>query len=172
MFSSDGQNLASSRCATTSTESRKTRLVLVLAVDDPSSHVHKFNEKVDDPNIMHAFTEKVNGEGSWDARPTGIVWSIDGSQLLAPADKHARGILWELSRPRRRRERTSWGASRARARWPTSGDWGGGTAGCFTMPRRRWITRATSCWIRSTTADHGEAYINAGGQRIGDQPSC
>ncbi len=82
VFSPDGQKLAFTKMRDRQYESDKTRLMLVPDIDDLSN--------------VQEFYETADGEGSWDARPTGIVWSTDGSELYVSADKHARGMLWKL----------------------------------------------------------------------------
>lgn len=92
VFSPDGKSIVFTKMRHQQYESDKTRLMLVTNVDDLSGDAQEFYK-----------TE--NGEGGWDARPEGIVWSADSKELYVTAEHHGRGALWRLpSSPSRAKE--------------------------------------------------------------------
>ncbi|KAI1208791.1 dipeptidyl peptidase [Annulohypoxylon truncatum] len=82
VFSHDGTKVAFKRMRHRQYESDKWRLLLVPDVKD-LSNVQEFY-KTDD------------GEGGWDLRPEGIVWSNDDEELYVTAEQHGRQILFKL----------------------------------------------------------------------------
>ncbi len=81
-FSHDGRKIAFTRMRDRQFESDKPRLLLIPDVSD-LANVQEFY-KTDD------------GEGGWDARPDGITWSVDDSELFVTAEDKAQNLLWKL----------------------------------------------------------------------------
>lgn len=81
-FSHDGRKIAFTRMRSKQYESDKTRLLLVPSVDDLSK--------------VEEFYKTDDGEGGWDARPEGIVWSHDDSSLFVTAEQAARNLVFTL----------------------------------------------------------------------------
>ncbi|KAI0889938.1 dipeptidyl peptidase [Annulohypoxylon maeteangense] len=82
VFSHDGTKVVFKRMRHKQYESDKWRLLLIPDIKD-LSNVQEFY-KTDD------------GEGGWDLRPEGIVWSNDDSELYVTAEKNGRQILFKL----------------------------------------------------------------------------
>lgn len=81
-FSHDGKKIAFTRMRSKQYESDKTRLLLVPDLSDLSK--------------VEEFYKTDNGEGGWDVRPEGIVWSTDDSSLFVTAEQTARNLLFTL----------------------------------------------------------------------------
>lgn len=82
VFSHDGTKVVFKRMRNKQYESDKWRLLLIPDIKD-LSNVQEFY-KTDD------------GEGGWDLRPEGIVWSNDDEELYVTAEKNGRQILYKL----------------------------------------------------------------------------
>ncbi|KAM7205808.1 Alpha/Beta hydrolase fold [Naviculisporaceae sp. PSN 640] len=81
-FSHDGKKIAFTRMRSKQYESDKTRLLLVPDLSDLSK--------------VEEFYKTDDGEGGWDARPEGIVWSADDSSLFVTAEQAARNLIFTL----------------------------------------------------------------------------
>ncbi|KAI1083218.1 dipeptidyl peptidase [Whalleya microplaca] len=82
VFSHDGTKVAFKRMRHTQYESDKWRLLLLPDVNDLSN--------------VQEFYKTEDGEGGWDLRPEGIVWSHDGKELYVTAEKDGRQLLFKL----------------------------------------------------------------------------
>ncbi|KAI1416050.1 dipeptidyl peptidase [Hypoxylon sp. FL1857] len=91
VFSHDGTKVAFKRMRNKQYESDKWRLLLIPDVKDLSN--------------VQEFYKTSDGEGAWDLRPEGIVWSNDDEELYVTAEKEGRQILFKLpSSPLKARE--------------------------------------------------------------------
>lgn len=81
-FSHDGKSVAFTRMRHDQYESDKTRLLLVPDVNDLSN--------------VQEFYETSDGEGGWDRRPDGILWSTDDKELYVVAEDLGRSKLFKL----------------------------------------------------------------------------
>ncbi|ROW11194.1 hypothetical protein VMCG_01137 [Cytospora schulzeri] len=82
VFSHDGRSVAFTRMRDIRYESDKTRLLLIPDVEDLSN--------------VQEFYETSDGEGGWDRRPDGILWSADDKQLFVVAEDLGRSKLFRL----------------------------------------------------------------------------
>ncbi|KAI5862169.1 Alpha/Beta hydrolase protein [Durotheca rogersii] len=81
-FSHSGTRVAFKRMRNRQYESDKWRLLLLPDIDDLSN--------------VQEFYATEDGEGGWDARPEGVAWSNDDSELYVTAEKHGRQLLFKL----------------------------------------------------------------------------
>ncbi len=81
-FSHDGKKIAFTRMRSKQYESDKTRLLLIPDLTDLAN--------------VQEFYQTKDGEGSWDARPDSITWSIDDNELFVTAEEHGRNRLFKL----------------------------------------------------------------------------
>ncbi|KAL3419224.1 prolyl oligopeptidase [Phlyctema vagabunda] len=90
-FSPDGKSVAFTRMKSDGYESDKPRLLLVPSITDL--------------NNVQEFFETEDGEGGWDLRPEGIVFSKDAETLYVTAEENGRGKLFALpASPRHARD--------------------------------------------------------------------
>ncbi|KUI67908.1 putative dipeptidyl-peptidase 5 [Cytospora mali] len=82
VFSHDGKSVAFTRMRDIRYESDKTRLLLIPDVEDLSN--------------VQEFYETANGEGGWDRRPDGIMWSADDKELFVVAEDIGKSKLFKL----------------------------------------------------------------------------
>lgn len=82
VFSPDGKQLAFTKMRSKQYESDKPRLMLVPDVSDLSN--------------VQEFYRTEDGEGAWDLKPGGIMWSHDGKELFVTAEDCARGKIFRL----------------------------------------------------------------------------
>ncbi|KAI0176308.1 dipeptidyl peptidase [Hypoxylon sp. FL1284] len=88
VFSHDGTKVAFKRMrdrqwyVLETNESDKWRLMLIPDIEDLSN--------------VQEFYETEDGEGGWDLRPEGIVWSNDDKELYVTAEKEGRQVLFKL----------------------------------------------------------------------------
>ncbi|KAF3056317.1 Dipeptidyl-peptidase 5 [Daldinia childiae] len=82
VFSHDGTKVAFKRMRNRQYESDKWRLLLIPDIKDLSN--------------VQEFYKTEDGEGGWDLRPEGIVWSNDDKELYVTAEKEGRQILFKL----------------------------------------------------------------------------
>ncbi|KAI2467739.1 dipeptidyl peptidase [Annulohypoxylon bovei var. microspora] len=82
VFSHDGTKVVFKRMRHRQYESDKWRLLLIPDVKDLSN--------------VQEFYKTEDGEGGWDLRPEGIVWSNDDEELYVTAEKNGRQILFKL----------------------------------------------------------------------------
>ncbi|ROW01550.1 hypothetical protein VSDG_01975 [Cytospora chrysosperma] len=82
VFSHDGRSVAFTRMRDIRYESDKTRLLVIPDVEDLSN--------------VQEFYETADGEGGWDRRPDGIMWSADDKHLLVVAEDLGRSKLFRL----------------------------------------------------------------------------
>lgn len=81
-FSHDGKSVVFTRMRHDQYESDKTRLLLVPDVTDLSN--------------VQEFYDTPDGEGGWDRRPDGILWSADDKELYVVAEDLGRSKLFKL----------------------------------------------------------------------------
>ncbi|KAI0851446.1 dipeptidyl peptidase [Daldinia vernicosa] len=82
VFSHDGTKVAFKRMRNRQYESDKWRLLLLPDIKDLSN--------------VQEFYKTEDGEGGWDLRPEGIVWSNDDKELYVTAEKEGRQTLFKL----------------------------------------------------------------------------
>ncbi|KAI2784822.1 dipeptidyl peptidase [Daldinia loculata] len=82
VFSHDGTKVVFKRMRNRQYESDKWRLLLIPDIKDLSN--------------VQEFYKTEDGEGGWDLRPEGIVWSNDDKELYVTAEKEGRQILFKL----------------------------------------------------------------------------
>ncbi|KAI0135545.1 dipeptidyl peptidase [Daldinia grandis] len=82
VFSHDGTRVVFKRMRSRQYESDKWRLLLIPDIKDLSN--------------VQEFYKTEDGEGGWDLRPEGIVWSNDDKELYVTAEKEGRQILFKL----------------------------------------------------------------------------
>ncbi|KAI0009742.1 dipeptidyl peptidase [Xylariaceae sp. FL0662B] len=82
VFSHDGTKVAFKRMRDRQYESDKWRLMLLPDVSDLSN--------------VQEFYKTEDGEGGWDLRPEGVVWSNDDKELYVTAEKGGRQVLFKL----------------------------------------------------------------------------
>ncbi|KAI1661443.1 dipeptidyl peptidase [Daldinia decipiens] len=82
VFSHDGTKVVFKRMRNRQYESDKWRLLLIPDIKDLSN--------------VQEFYKTEDGEGGWDLRPEGIVWSNDDKDLYVTAEKEGRQILFKL----------------------------------------------------------------------------
>jgi dipeptidyl aminopeptidase/acylaminoacyl peptidase len=91
VFSPDGKSVAFTRMKSDQYESDKPRLLLIPDITDLTN--------------VQEFFETSDGQGGWDLRPEGIVWSADGEELYVTAEENGRGKLFKLpASPRHARD--------------------------------------------------------------------
>ncbi|KAI2640543.1 dipeptidyl peptidase [Hypomontagnella submonticulosa] len=91
VFSHSGTQVVFKRMRARQYESDKWRLMLIPDISDLSN--------------VQEFYRTEDGEGGWDQRPEGIVWSNDDSTLYVTAEYHGRQLLYKLpASPRKARE--------------------------------------------------------------------
>jgi len=83
VFSPDGRRLVFTKMRSRQYESDKPRLLLTADIEHLTTDAVEFYATTD-------------GEGGWDARPEGVVWSADAAELYVTAEKSGRGMLWKL----------------------------------------------------------------------------
>ncbi|KAI1469941.1 dipeptidyl peptidase [Daldinia caldariorum] len=82
VFSHDGTKVVFKRMKNRQYESDKWRLLLIPDIKDLSN--------------VQEFYKTEDGEGAWDLRPEGIVWSNDDKELYVTAEKEGRQALFRL----------------------------------------------------------------------------
>jgi dipeptidyl aminopeptidase/acylaminoacyl peptidase len=82
IFAHDGKRVAFTRMRSRQYESDKTRLMVV----DVTSGALTAEE----------FYKTEDGEGRWDAKPEGILWSRDDKTIFVTAEEHGRSKVWKL----------------------------------------------------------------------------
>lgn len=82
VFSHDAKSVAFTRMRHDQYESDKTRLLVVPDVNDLSN--------------VQEFYDTPDGEGGWDRRPDGILWSADDKELYVVAEDLGRSKLFKL----------------------------------------------------------------------------
>ncbi|KAI1482726.1 dipeptidyl peptidase [Daldinia eschscholtzii] len=82
VFSHDGTKVVFKRMRNRQYESDKWRLLLIPNIKDLSN--------------VQEFYKTEDGEGAWDLRPEGIVWSNDDKELYVTAEKEGRQLLFKL----------------------------------------------------------------------------
>ncbi|KAF3017519.1 hypothetical protein E8E14_012374 [Neopestalotiopsis sp. 37M] len=82
VFSHSGKSLAFKRMRHRQYESDKTRLLLIPDIKDLSN--------------VQEFYRTDDGEGAWDQRPDGIVWSHNDKELFVTAEDKGKNLLYRL----------------------------------------------------------------------------
>ncbi|KAI1383231.1 dipeptidyl peptidase [Hypoxylon trugodes] len=82
VFSHAGTQLVFKKMRNRQYESDKWRLLLIPDIKDLSN--------------VQEFYRTDDGEGAWDRRPEGVVWSNDDSELYVTAEKEGRQVLFKL----------------------------------------------------------------------------
>jgi dipeptidyl aminopeptidase/acylaminoacyl peptidase len=91
VFSPDGSQVCFTRMKHIQYESDKPRLLLIPDITDLTN--------------VQEFYETSDGDGGWDLRPEGIIWSGDGEELYVTAEENGRGKLFKLpASPRRAKD--------------------------------------------------------------------